>query len=1130
MRVNGPLPIPAPHLDILPEGPAPLCESSTTQRGIRRVILYVRDTVRTALNAFHLLREYPHRPSYDPEATLQPEDLDNTRRQLPRDVTQDASGSVLPGASHAPYWPFLNMSTWRLMHWLNTGGGEKSQNETDRLVHEVILAEDFHADELSAFRAASESKKLDKSEERHSDGSGLFEDDDWREVSVDIDIPTGSKDCPKRTFTVPGLRYRPLLGVIQAAFHAPLARSFHYSPFKLFWQTSESPLTEEQVYGEIYTSDAMLKAYDDLQKQPNEPGCNLEKSIAALMFWSDSTHLANFGEAKLWPIYLFFGNLTKYIRAAPGTAVCHHIAYIPSLPGSISGYLSMFRQDAGRKSSPVLTHCRRELFHAVWRVLLDNEFVHAYYHGIVIKCVDGITRRIYPRIFTYSADYPEKVLIAALRDQGNCPCPRCCTAKSLLPQMGLLRDLARRLSCLRTWTHQLRSIVESARRIIYQLGRGITSKAVEELLKPQSLTPTVNAFCTALGDTFDIFSILVVDFMHEVELGVWKALFTHLIRILYAAAPTGGTVVTLDARFRQIPTFGRATIRRFSEKASEMKKLAARDFEDLLQCAIPVFDGLLPSPHNEIVLTLLYRFAEWHALAKLRMHTDSTVLSLEKATMALGHAERQARLRRAAAQQAASLPRASVQTGDTAPTVAPVLTGPAPVCNTDRRRKTFNTTTYKYHALADYPRTIRLLGTTDSYTTQTGELEHRRVKRLYAHTNKKHVARDISKHERRETRLQRMQDTATSYPKHAQVDMVPSEPLPPADVYMHHQISYSRNSPINLYAFTRQFGDDPCVKDFIPKLKDHLLTRLLHMNYDGDEQPFTEVDRDTVRIFGNIIYSHAMVRVNYTTYDVRRDQDCMNPHTTHGDVLVKSCEPDPSAHPFWYARILGIFHASVIHLGLHAADRSQRDMAFLWVRWFGIDPDFRYGSKVARLPKIGFIPETDSSAFGFLDPSVVIRGCHLIPAFADGRTKELLAFSQSIARPRGESEDWVSYYVNIFVDRDMFMRYHGGGVGHLALSGRGPAMSDDADVDMEICEDQPESADKESQMQITHQPEDDDDGEAENVERGGDLSDSGEEDDSADDDDSESDDIAGEDGEEGFLECSDDDGEDLASL
>jgi hypothetical protein len=40
--------------------------------------------------------------------------------------------------------------------------------------------------------------------------------------------------------------------------------------------------------------------------------------------------------------------------------------------------------------------------------------------------------------------------------------------------------------------------------------------------------------------------MLVVDLLHEFELGVWKALFTHLIWILYAAAPGGSLVAKLD--------------------------------------------------------------------------------------------------------------------------------------------------------------------------------------------------------------------------------------------------------------------------------------------------------------------------------------------------------------------------------------------------------------------------------------------------------------------------------------------------------------------------------------------------------------------------------------------------------
>ncbi len=55
-----------------------------------------------------------------------------------------------------------------------------------------------------------------------------------------------------------------------------------------------------------------------------------------------------------------------------------------------------------------MTHCQREFFHAQWKELLDDEFLEAYEHGVVIECCDGLKRRFYLRIFAYSADYPEK--------------------------------------------------------------------------------------------------------------------------------------------------------------------------------------------------------------------------------------------------------------------------------------------------------------------------------------------------------------------------------------------------------------------------------------------------------------------------------------------------------------------------------------------------------------------------------------------------------------------------------------------------------------------------------------------------------------------------------------------------
>lgn len=65
----------------------------------------------------------------------------------------------------------------------------------------------------------------------------------------------------------------------------------------------------------------------------------------------------------------------------------------------------MFGQPA---TEDTLRHLRRELMQGVWRIFLDDDFLDAYENGIVILFPDGIERRLFPRFFTYSADYPEK--------------------------------------------------------------------------------------------------------------------------------------------------------------------------------------------------------------------------------------------------------------------------------------------------------------------------------------------------------------------------------------------------------------------------------------------------------------------------------------------------------------------------------------------------------------------------------------------------------------------------------------------------------------------------------------------------------------------------------------------------
>ncbi|KAG2352238.1 hypothetical protein BDR07DRAFT_1314636, partial [Suillus spraguei] len=70
---------------------------------------------------------------------------------------------------------------------------------------------------------------------------------------------------------------------------------------------------------------------------------------------------------------------------------------------------------------------------------------------------------------------------------------------------------------------------------IYKLGALIEGVAAEHLLKDFLLVPTLNTFMEQLVPLgLDFFPILVVDLLHEFELRVFKSVFKHFLRLLYA--------------------------------------------------------------------------------------------------------------------------------------------------------------------------------------------------------------------------------------------------------------------------------------------------------------------------------------------------------------------------------------------------------------------------------------------------------------------------------------------------------------------------------------------------------------------------------------------------------------------
>lgn len=137
-----------------------------------------------------------------------------------------------------------------------------------------------------------------------------------------------------------------------------------------------------------------------------------------------------------------------------------------------------------------------------------------------------------------------------------------------------------------------------------------------------------------------------------------------------------------------------------------------------------MFDGLLPEPHNGMVMRLLFTCAHWHGLAKLRLHSDPTLDIMDEVTTTLGQDFREfkktvcpAFATRELPKEASARQRRKIRSGTKAVQLA------AKTAVIKQLRKEYNIQTYKHHAAGDYVKTIRHFGTTDSYSTTPVSLD-----------------------------------------------------------------------------------------------------------------------------------------------------------------------------------------------------------------------------------------------------------------------------------------------------------------------------------------------------------------------------------------------------------------------
>ena len=241
---------------------------------------------------------------------------------------------------------------------------------------------------------------------------------------------------------------------------------------------------------------------------------------------------------------------------------------------------------------------------------------------------------------------------------------------------------------------------------------------------------------------------------------------------------------------------------------------------------------MLEAPHSKIVCELLFELATWHALAKLRLHTETTVTSLEHSTTRLGVAIRKFKKETCSAFTTFDLPSEdAARARRQAKNVAKGKTADGKPLK--RKPRTFNMVTYKLHALGHYAEAIWRFGPSDGFSTQTvrvisrkfsltgddtsfqGEAEHQKVKRYYKWASKCDYTRGIAKQNHREREFRKINEREMLRDA---LDSAPSlsprnkDALPAIAPDIHHYMSHEMKNKINLSKWLRKNKNDPACK------------------------------------------------------------------------------------------------------------------------------------------------------------------------------------------------------------------------------------------------------------------------------------------------------------------------------
>ncbi|KAF7363254.1 hypothetical protein MVEN_00678500 [Mycena venus] len=462
----------------------------------------------------------------------------------------DPDGDIEMAGSDSPngFAPFASELDWRIADWvIKEGPGHKA---FDRLLDIPGVQEKLG---LSYSNIRGLHKIVDSIPERAGE---------WTTKSLSFPDRPGEKYL---------IRYRDPLAAIRTLLGNPAyAKDIVYIPKKVLSDSDRN----NRVYNEMWTG----KWWTGVQtKLP------LGATLAPVIIATDKTQLTQFSGGKsAYPVYLTLGNIPKALRRKPSQNDC-----------ILLGYLSVDKIPCKNLSKQGVKSRNQKLFHASMRLILQP-LISAGNNGMDVEGGDGKTRRVYPILASYVADYPEQCLVGCSK-YGTCP--KC------LRSAGDLQEPLPGDPRTPGWTL----------RIIKEAEKTGTEKRFHDYCMEHEVAGVHQPFWTGFPLT-NIALSLTPDVLHQLYQGVFKHLLGWCQSLM--------TEVELDARIRSLPSsFG---VRHFDKGISSLSQVSGKERKAMARILLGCLVGKMPVKGIRACRSIL----DFIYLSQYSTHDDGTLDSL----------------------------------------------------------------------------------------------------------------------------------------------------------------------------------------------------------------------------------------------------------------------------------------------------------------------------------------------------------------------------------------------------------------------------------------------------------------------------------------------------------------------